>query len=213
MLTGKWTIGVTGASGMPYALRLLNVLAQHSDVTELHIIFSEAALRVLQEEEGLKLSSSSLNSQSLLGISSSKLRFFNPRDIAAPVASGSFKTDGMVIIPCSMATLGAVANGMPQNLIHRAADVNIKEQRKLILVPRETPLSAIHLENMLKLSRMSVAMLAAMPGFYHKPQSLKEMIDMMVLKVLDAMGIDNNLIKRWGDEDKSELKVLKRINQ
>ena len=199
--TGKWVIGISGASGMRYALTLLNAMSSHNEVKKIHVVLSEAALRVLNEEEGIKLSPSNLKADLLGLVPSEKLEFHNPRDIGAPFASGSYLFDGMVVVPCSMSTLGAIANGVPQNLIHRAADVVIKENRKLILVPRETPLSAIHLENMLKLSRIGVSMLAAMPGFYHQPQSLQDLVNMMVLKIMDSMGLRNNLVERWGESE------------
>ena len=198
-LCGRWLIAMTGASGSRYALKLLKVLAEHKDVDEVHVILSEASHRVLQEEEDIKLSFSSLSAASLLAIECGKFKFFSPRDIAAPAASGSYKMDGMVIVPCSMSTLAALASGVQQNLIHRAADVVMKEKRNLILVPRETPLSAIHLENMLKLARLGVQIVPAMPGFYHQPQSLDDLIDMQCMKILDCMRLENNLVGRWGE--------------
>lgn len=185
---------------MRYALRLLKALGEHENIHEVHVVISEAGHRVLYEEEDIKLSSANLSEKSLIDGDSGKLIFHNPKDIGASIASGSFQVDGMVIIPCSMSTLGSIAHGIPQNLLHRAADVVLKENKRLILVPRETPLSAIHLENMLKLSRLGVVMLPAMPGFYHKPQTINELIDMQVMKVLDCMGISNDLVKRWGQE-------------
>lgn len=121
------------------------------------------------------------------------------RYINAPIASGSFKTDGMVVVPCSMKTLSAIAHGYADNLITRSADVIIKEKRKLILVPRETPLSTIHLENMIRLTRLGAVMLAPIPAFYFKPESLNGIIDHLVSKILDHLGIENHLYKRWGE--------------
>ena len=197
LATMRWVIGVTGASGVLYALRLVEILSEQQG--EYHLIFSEAAIRVLHEEEGIKLSLSRINVEKLIGRSCSNVHLHNPRDIGASVASGSFRSDGMVIVPCSMGSLGFIAAGIGQNLIHRAADVTIKEGRKLILVPRETPLSTIHLENMLKLSRMGVVMLPAMPGFYHKPSTISDIVDSLVMKILDHMGIQNSLAQRWGE--------------
>ena len=206
-----WIVGVTGASGMPYSLKLLDVLEQVCD--EVHVVFSEAALRVLQEEEGKKLKPSRLSSEALIDRESDKLFFYDNKDIGAAIASGSFLTNGMVIVPCSMGTLGAVSNGLCQNLIHRAADVVLKEGRELVIVPRETPLSAIHLENMLKLSRMGTRVVPAMPGFYQQPESLSDLVDMMVMKILDQMGIHRELVPRWGrdKETRKERAALELI--
>lgn len=183
---------------MPYAIKLIDVLSR--TMSEVHVVFSEAALRVLKEEQGIKCSLSRLSAEALLNQERPNIIFHNPRDIGASIASGSFLTAGMVVVPCSMATLGAIASGSGNNLVHRAADVTLKEGRKLVLVPRETPLSAIHLENMLKLSRMNVAIVPAMPGFYHQPANISELVDMMVMKILDVMGVPNQLTRRWGGE-------------
>ena len=198
----NWIVGVTGASGMPYALTLIDQLEQCCD--EVHIVFSEAAFRVLQEEQELKLKASRLSADVLLGRSSDRLFFYDNKDIGAAIASGSFLTEGMVIVPCSMGTLGAVANGLCQNLIHRAADVVLKEGRRLVIVPRETPLSTIHLENMLKLSRVQARIVPAMPGFYQCPEQIQDLVDMMAMKILDQMGIHRELVPRWGMERESE---------
>jgi len=120
-------------------------------------------------------------------------------DFTAPIASGSYPTEGMIIIPCSMGTLGAVASGLSQNLIHRAADCTIKEGRKLVLVPRETPLSAIHLENMLRLAQAGATIMPANPGFYDNPTRVEDIVDFMVARVLDHLGVPHTLVKRWGD--------------
>jgi 4-hydroxy-3-polyprenylbenzoate decarboxylase len=195
----RWIVGITGASGIRYGLRLIRVLSQSvvGAPAEVHVVFSDSALRVLNEEENLKISASGLSSATLFGEEFGNLHFHNFRDIGAEIASGSALFKGMVIVPCSMATLGAIANGVPQNLIHRAAEVTMKEGRRLILVPRETPLSAIHLENMLKLSRLGVTMLPAMPGFYSEASTISDLVDMLVMKILDQMGLPNNLCTRW----------------
>ena len=191
----KWIIALTGASGLRYGLRLIQVAAHLLD--EVHIVFSEAALRVLAEEERIRISPRTFASLNMFGGSSAKLFVHNNKDIGAVIASGSMLSDGMVIVPCSMGTLAAVSHGLCQNLIHRAADVTLKERRNLIIVPRETPLSAIHLENMLTLSKMGVAVVPAMPGFYHEPKSIDDLVDMMVMKIMDQMGLENDLVKRW----------------
>ncbi len=191
----RWVIGITGASGVRYALRLLEVMAELG--VEIHLIFSDAALRVLKDEEGIATSPARLNAKNLIGRDYDKFFVYNNKDIGALPASGSALLDGMVIVPCSMGTLGAIASGACQNLIHRAADVTLKEGRKLIMVPRETPLSAIHLENMLKLSKLGVRMLAAMPGFYQMPKSIADLVDSLVMKIADQMGLNCELLPRW----------------
>lgn len=191
----RWIVGVTGASGMKYAVRLLEVLSEQA--AEVHAVFSEAALRVLREEEGLALSYSKLSAQTLFGKKRANLYFYNPRDIGAAIASGSMLCEGMVIVPCSMGTLAAVAHGISENLLHRAADVTLKEGRRLIVVPRETPLSPLHLRNMLRLAKLGAAIVPAMPGFYHQPASIADLVDMMVMKILDRMQVPNVLARRW----------------
>ena len=134
------------------------------------------------------------------GLGAGRLVYHHYQDFAAGIASGSFRTGGMVIIPCSMSTLGAIAGGITTNLITRAADVHLKERRKLILVPRETPLSLIHLENMLTVTRAGAVVLPAMPGWYHRPRRLDDVINFVVARICDQLGIDNRLIARWGTE-------------
>lgn len=211
--TERWIIALTGGSGMPYALRLIELLSaklseQLSYKGELHIVVSASALRVLHAEHDIKISSSNLNSRSLLGKDLSNLIFHHYADIAAPIASGSFVVKGMIICPCSMSTLAHLAHGVGTNLIHRAADVVIKEGRKLVLVARETPLSSIHLENMLKLSRLGVTILPAMPGFYQRPSSIAELVDALVMKILDSIGIDSTLLPRWGEKELNQRSAM-----
>lgn len=194
-----WVVGVTGASGVRYALRLLEVLPPL--VGQVHVVFSDAALRVLNDEEGMAINSASLSMEKLTKTSPANVTFYNSRDIGARIASGSMLATGMVVIPCSMATLGAIAHGIPNHLVHRAADVTMKEGRKLILVPRETPLSAIHLQNMLTLSKLGVSIVPAMPGFYHQPKTVEDMVDQFVMKVLDSMGVKHTLGKRWKETE------------
>ena len=193
----RWVIGVSGASGTVYARQLMKVLLENDPEVHLEVVFSEAALRVMREEENIKTSINNVNLKEIVGFETDKITFHNNRDIGASIASGSIKTEGMVIAPCSMGTLGSVANGMAHNLMHRAADVTLKEGRKLIIVPRETPLSAIHLENMLKLSKIGVSIVPAMPGFYHQPESISDLVDMMVMKITDMMGYDFQSDNRW----------------
>lgn len=191
----RWVVGVTGASGVRYALRLLEVLPDL--VGEVHAVFSEAALRVLNDEEGIAISAGGLSYEKLFAKEASNVFFYNPRDIGARIASGSMLTAGMVVVPCSMATLGAIAHGIPGHLVHRAADVTMKEGRKLVVVPRETPLSQIHLKNLLLLSQCGVTVVPAMPGFYSRPATVEELVDQFVMKVLDSMGLEHRLGQRW----------------
>ncbi len=196
----RWVVGVTGASGVRYAVRLLQVLPEL--VGEVHVVFSEAALRVLNDEEGVAVSGAALSYEKLCGAEAANVFFYNPRDIGARIASGSMLTAGMVVVPCSMSTLGAIAHGIPTHLVHRAADVTMKEGRKLVVVPRETPLSQIHLKNLLTLSQCGVTVVPAMPGFYSRPKSVEELVDQFVMKVLDAMGVEHSLGRRWKEPEK-----------
>jgi len=181
-----YVVAITGASGVIYGIRLLEVLAEQKIFVEL--VVSDTAKVVMREE---------LGGEAKLPAASSLLHAHDFHDFTAPIASGSYPTEGMVIIPCSMGTLGAVASGLSQNLIHRAADCTIKEGRKLVLVPRETPLSAIHLENMLKLSRLGVKIVPPMPAFYGAQQTVSDIVDFVAGKVLDQMGIPHMLYPRW----------------
>lgn len=194
----RWIVGVTGASGIRYGLRVIEQLAQEID--EVHVVFSEAAIRVLHDEENLKVSATSLHSV-INTTGKARIVIHHARDIGASIASGSLITEGMVIVPCSMATLGALAHGTAQNLVHRAAEVVLKEGRRLVIVPRETPLSTIHIENMAILSRLGVRVVPAMPGFYHQPQSIEDLVNMMVMKILDQMDIHLDLVERWKGKD------------
>jgi 4-hydroxy-3-polyprenylbenzoate decarboxylase len=189
-----YIVAITGASGVLYGVRLVQVLAELSIPVEL--VISDTARIVAREEMGIDLGDPSLFLFSEK-VTDPFIRRHDFKDFTAPIASGSYPVEGMVVIPCSMGTLGAIASGLSQNLIHRAADCTIKEGRKLILVPRETPLSAIHLENMLKLSRLGVRIVPAMPAFYSGQQSVQELVDFLVGKVLDQMGIPHVLFPRW----------------
>jgi 4-hydroxy-3-polyprenylbenzoate decarboxylase len=194
-------LALTGASGMPYGLRLLQYLLEHGDV-RVWLLFSQAAQIVIRQETGETWPGRAAELETMLhqrhGVDSTRLRVFGREEWFAPVASGSNPADAMVICPCTMGTLAAVSTGLSDNLIERAADVMIKEGRKLILVPRETPFSAIHLEHMLKLARLGVCILPANPGFYHHPKKVDDLIDYIVARVLDQLDVPHELMQRWG---------------
>ena len=189
-------VGITGASAGIYGVRLLEVLTQHEDI-EVHLTISSSGARALSEELQIEIDLDNFKLESLIGIPSPRVVYHHESDIGASIASGSFRTEGMIVVPCSMGSIASIAAGISRNLIQRAADVCIKENRKLVLVPRETPLSSIHLENMLKLSRMGVCVLPAMPGLYHFPKTVDDMFNFVVTKILDQFGIDTKLIQRW----------------
>jgi 4-hydroxy-3-polyprenylbenzoate decarboxylase len=190
-------LAMTGASGAPYAARLLRVLS-HAGRT-VHLTMSESATQVIREELGLSVSLSRFDVAAFGTIGPGPVIYHHHHDFSAGIASGSFRTSAMVIVPCSMSTLAAVASGITTNLITRAADVHLKERRKLILVPRETPLSLIHLENMAAVTRAGAIVLPAMPGWYHQPQSLDDLIDFVVARICDQIGVEHAMLKRWGD--------------
>lgn len=181
----KLIVAITGASGVIYGKRLMEELRNRS--IETHLIISRAAEKVIESE--LETSKGEIESFATY--------VYDADDLCAPLVSGSFKTDGMVIIPCSMKTLAGIAHGYSSNLILRAADVALKEKRKLILVPRETPLNVIHLRNMLALAKQGVIMAPAMPAFYHRPKDIESMVNYVVGKVLDILGLEHTLFKRW----------------
>lgn len=189
-------VGITGASAVVYSVRLLEVLASREDI-EVHLTISASGVRALWEELQIQVEINNFRLESLIGVSSARVVYHHESDIGAAIASGSFRTEGMIVVPCSMGTVASIAAGISRNLIHRAADVCIKERRKLVLVPRETPLSAIHLENMLKLAQLGVCILPAMPGFYHFPKTVDDQVNFVVTKILDQFDIDARLIRRW----------------
>lgn len=189
-------VGITGASAVVYGVRLLEVLAKREDM-EIHLTISSSGARALWEELKIEVDINDFRLQSLIGMDTEQIIYHHESDIGASIASGSFRTEGMIVVPCSMGTVASIAAGISRNLIQRASDVCIKERRKLVIVPRETPLSSIHLENMLKLSRVGVCVLPAMPGFYHFPKSVDDQINFIVTKILDQFGIDSGLTQRW----------------
>jgi flavin prenyltransferase len=194
------TLAFTGASGMPFGLRLLDCLIAAG--SRVFVLYSPAAQLVAKQECDLVLSAQPRENERLLSeryrASAGQLLVFGREDWMAPVASGSNPADAMAVCPCSMGTLGAIAGGLADNLIERAADVMLKERRPLVLVPRETPLSAIHLENMLKLARAGAVILPPAPGFYLRPRTVEDIVDFVVARVLDQLGIAHALTERWG---------------
>ncbi len=195
------TLAFTGASGMPYGMRLLECLLAGGN--RVYLLYSQAAQIVAKQEMDLLLPSRPQELQEYLAgrfdFAPEQLRVFGREEWFAPVASGSNPADAMVVCPCTMGTLAAIAGGLSDNLIERAADVMLKEQRKLVLVPREAPFSAIHLENMLKLARLGAVILPANPGFYHRPQTVEDLVDFVVARILDHLGITHRLVAPWGE--------------
>ena len=195
------TLAYTGASGLPFGLRLLECLLAAG--VHVDLVYSTAAQMVAKQECDLTLPTQPREATRLLAeryrAADGQLTVHAREDWLAPMASGSNPGDAMAICPCTMGTLGAVANGLADNLIERAADVMLKERRPLVLVPRETPLSVIHLENMLKLARAGAVILPPAPGFYHHPQSVADLVDFVVARILDQLRVPHDLVPRWGE--------------
>jgi 4-hydroxy-3-polyprenylbenzoate decarboxylase len=195
-------LAITGASGIPYAMRLLECLLQSG--SRVHLVYSQAAQIVAKQEMDFVLPNRPQDAEKMLseliGKFSGELRVFGRDDWYAPMASGSNPGDAMVICPCTMGTLGKIAGGISDDLISRAADVMLKEKRPLILVPREMPFSSIHLENMLKLSHAGAVIMPPNPGFYNHPQSVQDIVNFVVARILDHLGVAQTLMKPWGEE-------------
>ncbi|SHG89856.1 4-hydroxy-3-polyprenylbenzoate decarboxylase [Thermosyntropha lipolytica DSM 11003] len=189
----RYVVAFTGASGVIYGVRLVEELLERD--YEVHLIVSDPAKIVLTQEMGWDFTEP--EEEVFKKHFKGNLRVYDNADIAAPVASGSFLIDGMIVIPCTMSTISSIAHGTSKNLLERAADVILKERRQLIIVPRETPLSTVHLRNMLILSEMGVHVIPAMPAFYHFPKTIDDMVNFVVGKVLDAMRIPNELYNRY----------------
>src|SRR5687767_4241112 len=198
------TVGITGASGTIYAHRTLQLLAASGAVKTINLVMSGVVPVVAQVEMGANLrepSTEKINEWLGLDKQSKIVRFWRLDNMAAKPSSGSNKQAGMIIVPCSMGTLGAIASGAGTNLIHRAADVCLKEGRKLVLVPRETPYNAIHLENMLRLSRAGASILPASPGFYHRPKTIDELVEHLCNRILDQFDIPHSKKTEWTGEE------------
>ncbi|MBI4683383.1 MAG: UbiX family flavin prenyltransferase [Nitrospirae bacterium] len=194
----SFIVAISGASGAIYGIRLVEELRKAADTV--HLCVTGTAFSIIKTETGIDwLGKSEPETEKKIQkhYSSKKIKYYSETNLAAPIASGSFITNGMFIVPCSMKTLSGIANGYADNLIVRAADVSLKEGRGLIISPREMPFNAIHLENMLKLSRLGVKIAPPVPAFYQKPKDLNDIVEFVVGKILDAGGVKHNLFKRW----------------
>ncbi|MEW6108250.1 MAG: UbiX family flavin prenyltransferase [Nitrospirota bacterium] len=194
----KYVFAITGASGPIVGIRVLKEIAGSA---EIHLVISVQSFSIISSETGIDLTGKSeaeiqRKTRKLFG--SDRIYYYSETNFAAPISSGSFKTDGMFVVPCSMKSLSGIANGYTNSLTERAADVIIKEGRPLVVSPREIPFSAIHIENMLKLARLGVKIVPPVMGFYHEPGNLNDMVDFVAGKIIDAMGIGHNIYKRWG---------------
>jgi 4-hydroxy-3-polyprenylbenzoate decarboxylase len=195
----SFIVAMTGASGSIYGIRLVEELLKTG--CSIHLCLSEDAFAVTKAETGISLAgrtAADTGRKIQKRFSSKKVTYYPEDDLFAPISSGSFPVDGMFVLPCTVKTLSAVAHGYADNLIERSADVTIKEGRTLVLSPREMPLSALHLENMLKLARLGVRIAPPVPAFYHKPESMHDLVDFVVGKILDISGIGHDLFRRWG---------------
>jgi 4-hydroxy-3-polyprenylbenzoate decarboxylase len=203
-----YALGITGGSGAPYALRLLDALVTMGH--EVHLVISPAGRTVVALETGLKPGrtlrelQASFEEVTEARAKPGTIRVFAHDNLAAPIASGSFPCAGMAVVPCSTGSLGRIAAGISSNLIERAADVMLKERRPLVLTPRETPLSDIHLRNMLTLRQAGADILPAMPAFYHRPRTIADLVDHVVGRILDRMGVENDLFHKWGGAEHEE---------
>lgn len=203
MALNDLVLGITGASGAPYAVRLLEVLVRTG--RRVYVTASPAAVQVFRAEFGVEIDLTRFRVADLLppdieADADRLIVYHHFQDFQAGIASGSFRTGGMVICPCSMGTVAAVAHGLSDNLIHRAADVHLKERRKLVLVPRETPLGLIQLRNLATCTEAGAVVLPAMPAFYTRPATVRDMIDFIVGRICDQLGVEHTLLRRWGGE-------------
>ena len=193
-------VGITGASGAPYAVRLLEVLLEAG--RDVHLSISPSGQAVIATELGRTIDLDRFDIAALLGHATpaaGRLTYHHPKNLMAPIASGSFLTAAMVICPCSGSTLSAIAHSMGENLIHRAAEVHLKERRKLVVVPRETPLSLPQLKNMQAIHEAGAVVLPASPGFYHGATTVADLVDFVVARICDQFGVAHTLMRRWGE--------------
>ncbi|MBB6449033.1 4-hydroxy-3-polyprenylbenzoate decarboxylase [Geomicrobium halophilum] len=191
-----YTVAMTGASGAVYGVRLVQALLKRG--VKVHFLMSGAAWQVFEQE--LQLDTTDQEACLRYLFPEGDLHIHGLRNFSAPVASGSYRNDGMIIVPCSMGTLSKIANGNSGSLLERSADVALKEGRKLLIVPRETPLHSIHLGNMKTVSEAGAIIIPAMPGFYHMPKTMDDLVDFVVGKILDRLEVDHELFTRWGDD-------------
>ncbi len=209
---GRYIVGIAGASGAPYAKRVLQGLL--SGDHEVKCVISDAGRRVLEVEERLLLTGNTETDHPDLlewlqtPDADGQLELLHHKDVAASIASGSYPTDGMVVVPCSGGTLAKIAHGVSTGLLERAADVCLKERRRLILVTRETPLSLIHLRNMTAVTEAGATVLPGSPGYYHHPESVQDMVDMIAGRILDHLGVDSELLKEWRGPEPAEYAEL-----
>ena len=194
------TVGISGASGAAYAVRLLQALESIDKVQKVHLVISTNGFLLLKQEMSIHLTPQKFKINQLLGHDSSKFQFYDNMNFFSPIASGSYPVEGMIIMPCSTGTLGAIASGTSSNLMHRAAEVALKERKRLVLVLRETPLSAIHLDNCSRITHAGGVILPASPGFYHRPTEIRELVDFVVARALDQFELPHHVGKRWGKD-------------
>ena len=192
----RLVVGISGASGAVFAIRLLEALRDEN--VEVHLVVSKWAQQTIEHETG----------RSLADIRALAAHHYPAADLGAAISSGSFVTEGMVIVPCSMRSVAAIAHGTSENLVQRAADVALKERRRLVIVPRETPLSPVHLENLLKLARLGVTILPPMPAFYNHPESIADLVDHVVARILDQFGLAARFARRWEGTRGKDRKIL-----
>ena len=193
--TGRLVVAMTGASGAIYAVRFLRAAAQH--YKQIYLSVSEQALQVANTELDMAVTTQNLTVEALLGNKCDNITLIDRKNYFSPPASGSFRHDGMVVVPCSMGTAGRIANGISDDLVTRAADVCLKERRKLILVVRETPWNLIHLRNLTQLTEAGATVLPASPGFYYKPKTIEELVDTIVARILQQLGVDQTEAPQW----------------
>jgi 4-hydroxy-3-polyprenylbenzoate decarboxylase len=200
MAASDLVLAMTGASGTPYGVRLLETVLKAGRTV--HVVISPAGTEVIEQELSIRIDLKRFDPTGLVskGIDVSRLHYHHYQDFRAGIASGSFLTAGMVVCPCSMGTVAAIAHGTSGNLIHRAADVHLKERRKLVLVPRETPLGIVQLRNLTAVAEAGAVVLPASPAFYTLPKTLNDMVDFVVGRICDQLGVEHGLLKRWGDD-------------